>query len=219
MKKILAVLFDFDGTLVDSERYYMTCGVAAMTHFGISKSAATKFYQECISGVRSDLKKAIFNQHFPQLDYAAYDAMYQRFCDEWREAQPITAKPAANEVLHYLRDRGYKMALVTMSTYDEVQKVCTQTGVDFSVFDCYCGGAGCAAKPDPGVYLAAMQALGVTPEQTLVVEDSNVGALAALNAGATTVVVKDQSVLSPEVLAKANYVFEMNCLKRVKDLL
>ncbi len=219
MEKILAVLFDFDGTLVDSEVYDMRCGVAAMTHLGISKAAATKFYQECISGVRTDLKKALFNQRFPRLDYAAYDALYQRFCDEWRTEYPIKAKPAANEILHYLRDCGYKLALVTMSTYDKVQTVCAQTGVDFSVFDCYCGGAGCAAKPDPGVYLAAMHALGVTPEQTLIVEDSNVGALAAINAGATTVVVKDISVLSPTVLEKADYVYEMNCLKRVKELL
>ena len=218
-QKILAVLFDFDGTLVDSEQYYMLCGVQSMVEAGIDREAATQFYREKISGVRSDLKPALFAQAFPQLDYQAYDARYQSRCDQWRLEKPIVAKPGANELLHNLKARGYKLALVTMSTYEEVQQVCQQTGLDFSVFDCYCGGSGCAAKPDPGVYLAAMQALGVTPEQTMVVEDSNVGALAAINAGATTVVVKDQSVLSDEVLAKADQIFEMNQIAKVQTLL
>lgn len=219
MENISAVLFDFDGTLVDSEKIYIEAGVRAMVTMGVAADYALDFNRRYFAGLRFDQKPIAFGHAFPHLVYDQYLALYQQNLVDLQASMPMKLKPGAVEILQYLKRKGYHIAVVTMSTYETVQAICDQIGLDFKLFDYYFGGSGCPAKPDPAIYLEAMRVLAVTPEQTLIVEDSNVGGLAAIRSGANVVVVKDESILSDEVLTKANYVFEKDCLIRVKEIL
>lgn len=219
MGKISAVLFDFDGTLVDSEKLYIEAGVRALVQLGIEEEYAYQFNRRYFAGLRFDQKPIAFGNEFPHLVYDEYLALYNQNLADLKAVMPLKLKPGAVEVLQYLKRKHKKLAVVTMSKYETVQEICGQIGLDFKLFDYYFGGSGCPAKPDPAIYLEAMNVLEVTPAETLIVEDSNVGALAAIRSGANVVVVKDQSILSSEVLTKANYVFEKDCLIRVKEIL
>lgn len=219
MGKISAVLFDFDGTLVDSERLYIEAGVRALGELGVAADYAYEFNRQYFAGLRSDQKPGAFVKEFPQLSYDVYQELYAKHAAVLETTMPVTLKPGVLELLPYIKAQGLKLALVTMSSYDQVKARCAQVGLDFSIFDYFFGGNEVPAKPDPTVYQMAMHQIGVTPAETMIVEDSNVGALAAIRAGATVVVVKDEAVLSQPVLDKANYIFEKNCLIRVKELL
>lgn len=219
MEKISAVLFDFDGTLVDSEKLFIEAGVCALQQMGIPKEYGYQFNRQYFAGLRFDEKPAAFAKEFPQLSYAEYQKLYAEQEAALKKIMPVTMKPGAAEVLQYVKKQGKKVAVVSMSTYEVVKAKCAEIGLNFGLFDYYFGGIGCAAKPDPAIYLEAMRVLGVTPAETLIVEDSNVGGLAAIRSGANVVVVRDEAILSDEVLTKANYVFEKNCLIRLKELL
>ena len=212
-------MFDFDGTLVDSEKLYIEAGVQALQQMGIPKDYGYQFNRQYFAGLRFDEKPAAFAKEFPHLSYAEYQKLYAAKMEELKAVMPVTIKPGAVEVLQYVKQQGKKVAVVTMSKYEVVTQTCAQIGLDFGLFDYFFGGAECPAKPNPAIYLKAMRELGVTPEQTLIVEDSNVGGLAAIRSGANVVVVKDEAILSAEVLTKANYVFEKDCLIRVKEIL
>jgi HAD superfamily hydrolase (TIGR01509 family) len=185
-----AVLWDMDGTLVDSESLWSITMAELAAHLGGELSAATR---EDLTG--SSLRRTVTTVRrevgVPDPDDAdgidrdgrwLLDRTFAVF------AEGLPWRPGAREALVAVRASGLRTALVT-STYRELTEVALDTiGREF--FDVtVCGDEVAATKPDPAPYLRAAELLGVDPARCVAVEDSPTGTASATAAGASVLVV------------------------------
>ena len=177
-----AVLWDMDGTLIDSEPYWMAAETALVAEHGGQWS-----YEQGLALVGMPLTHSatILQAAGVELDVPGIvDFLISRVADGVRSAVPW--QPGAIEVLSWLRDQGVPCALVTMSYRSVADAFVEQApaGV-FSVV--VSGDEVTHGKPHPEAYLTAAQRLGVAIEDCLAVEDSPAGVGAALACGAVPV--------------------------------
>jgi HAD superfamily hydrolase (TIGR01509 family) len=178
-----AVLWDMDGTLIDSEPYWLASESAfaaahdrnwdhddALGVIGMSLYESSKL-----------LKARVGSPLEPQqiIDQIT-DGVLQQL------EQSIPWRPGARELLKLLKDNNVKTALVTGSMHRMAQKVADQIG--FDAFDVIVGGDDVVkGKPHPESYLMAAQLLGVDPTDCVAFEDSLTGITAAEAAGTKAV--------------------------------
>ena len=178
-----AVLWDMDGTLIDSEPHWMRSerDLAAKHDkvwsdddgkalVGLSLTSSSKIYKDKLGlGISS-----------------------AEIIEEWTNSvtdglrQEIIWRPGAKELLKELRRRGIKTALVTMSLRSMALQV-VET-IDFEAFDVVVAGDDVIhGKPHAEPYLKAAQLLGVDPAECVAFEDSISGILSAEAAGTKAV--------------------------------
>jgi HAD superfamily hydrolase (TIGR01509 family) len=182
-----AVLWDMDGTLVDSEGLWSITMAELAAHLGGELSAATR--EELTgSSLRRTVTSVLREVGRPD-DEAAVDEAGRWLLDRTKSlfAADLTWLPGARQALATVREAGFATALVT-STYRELTEVALDTiGRDFDVV--VCGDEVTATKPDPAPYLRAAELLGVDPSRCVAVEDSPSGTASAAAAGASVLVV------------------------------
>jgi HAD superfamily hydrolase (TIGR01509 family) len=178
-----AVLWDMDGTLIDSEPYWL----ASESEF--AKAHNSDWGHDDGLGVigmslyeSSKLLKARVGSSLePQeiIDHITDGVLKQL-------EKTIPWRPGARELLKLLKDNNVKTALVTGSMHRMAQKVADQIG--FVAFDVIVGGDDVSkGKPNPESYLMAAQMLGVEPTHCVSFEDSLTGITAAEAAGTKAV--------------------------------
>ncbi|MEP9365081.1 HAD family phosphatase [Nocardioides sp. CN2-186] len=182
-----AVLWDMDGTLVDTEPYWIETEFALAEQYG-----GTWSHADAMHLVGSDL-----------LDSAAYirdrmgidlepEEIVERLLDGVvaRVQHEVPWRPGARELLAALVADGMRCALVTMSYERFVAPILAQLPPEtFRVI--VTGDQVEFGKPHPEPYLTAAAALGVRPEDCLAIEDSNTGAKSAETAGCLVLVVEN----------------------------
>ena len=178
-----AVLWDMDGTLIDSEPYWLASESAfAAAHdsnwgqddglgvIGMSLYESSKL-----------LKERVGSSLEPQ---QIIDQITDGVLSQLERAIPW--RPGARELLKLLKDNNVKTALVTGSMHRMAQKVAEQIG--FEAFDVILGGDDVVkGKPHPESYLTAASMLGVDPTHCVAFEDSLTGITAAEAAGTKAV--------------------------------
>ncbi|MGY5451411.1 HAD family hydrolase [Agarivorans sp. MS3-6] len=202
---IKAVLFDMDGLIFDTEHLYKTSWQFAANEQGLDLTDA--LYQHFI-GVPDAACEQMLLQHFgSDADLSRFQQHRDRHFHHLRQ-QGIAYKSGFAELFNHLRQKQMRCALVTSSALAEVkhnfegsdylkqfERIVTAEDVD-------------KGKPDPECYLLACQRLLLSPEYCLVLEDSNNGMQAALDAGCQAVMIPDLLMPSTEVKRRASYIFE-----------
>ncbi|MEV5650787.1 HAD family phosphatase [Nocardia sp. NPDC052254] len=185
---VVAVLWDMDGTLLDSEKLW---------DVGVRELAVE------LGGLMTDgLRHALIGADGPNALRILFDGLgLERDPDamtaagRWLERRvtelmsgPIPWRPGAEDALAALRTAGLPNALVT-NTKRSITELCLRTlGLD--TFDVsVCGDEVDRGKPAPDPYLRAARLLGVDPGDCVAVEDSPTGSAAALAAGCQVLVV------------------------------
>ena len=175
---IKAVLFDKDGVLMDSEAEYERRRQIFFSERGIDSSGFPDFY-----GSNNDV---IWRTVEPN-DAERRARLAVEFVERFKDEPMIYADyvyPAVRPILEALRARGILTALVSSSPRKFIDRFLDETGLT-ELFDYTVSGEECENhKPAPDVYLRAMEALGVHPDEVLVVEDSPLGIAAGRAAGA-----------------------------------
>ncbi len=171
-----------DGTLVDTEAYWMAAETALVDSFGGQWS-----HEQALSLVGMGLEgsAAILQQAGVQMSVGAIvDHLTEAVTDQLAESgNPY--RPGAVELLRDLRDAGVKTALVTMSLRRMADTVVGQ--LPFDAFDVVVAGDDATRpKPFPDAYLQAARMLGVDPADAVAIEDSPNGMRAAVASGAVT---------------------------------
>lgn len=192
-----AVLWDMDGTLVDSEKIWTVALDEIMDDFG---AVMTDEVRESLIG--SNLRRSmliLFEAAGREPDPDAVVATEEWLTDRMAElfGQGLPWRPGAREALVAVRSAGVPCALVT-STQRRLTEIALESiGREF--FDVVvCGDeVDGRNKPDPWPYLLAARLLGVEPAECVAVEDSVAGVTAATAAGCVTLVVPAEAPVPP----------------------
>ena len=195
-----AVLFDMDGTLVETEQYWGEAMFELAGRLGGRMSEGAR-----ASTVGSTMRRSMTILH---ADLGLVRTEEQLLADarwvEDRTAQLLGAGvawcPGARELVTAVRAAGLRTALVTTTPRRLADIVLAAIRADLGgdPFDVtVCGDEVPARKPDPAPYRQAMAALGVEPGECVVVEDSESGVAAGLAAGAAVLGVPTVQELAP----------------------
>jgi HAD superfamily hydrolase (TIGR01509 family) len=179
-----AVLFDLDGTLIDSESVAVRTGLASFHRMGHPVGA--EFFHSII-GKDNVTASQMIAKAFPHIDVMALNAA-------WTEgfqaamATEIPLKPLVHETLAAI---DLPRAIVTSSRRKEARDKLGRAALHDYFAHVVVLEDVVAAKPAPDPYLLAARLLGVDPARCLVFEDSETGAESAHRAGCVVVQVPD----------------------------
>nr|WP_281260193.1 HAD family phosphatase [Glaciihabitans tibetensis] len=186
-----AVLWDMDGTLVDTEPHWMRAETALVESFG-----GVWTHEDGLTLVGNGLWASAVILQARGVEMEAMDIvdwLSDRVHSEVRT--DLTWRPGAQELLRELRDYGIPTALVTSSLRKLANGVVDAMG--FSAFDIIVAGDDVTEnKPHPEAYLRAAELLDVNIADCVAIEDSLPGVASAVSAGACTVGIPLHSPLS-----------------------
>lgn len=178
-----AVLWDMDGTLVNTEPYWISAETDLIESFG-----GTWTHEEALQLVGSGLERSaqILQAKGVELGVQEIiDLLTDRVLEQLVEFG-IPWRPGARELLVELREAAIPTALVTMSVSRMAHHVADRLG--FVGFDAIVSGDDVSeAKPHPEPYLRGATLLGVDPKDCVAIEDSTPGIASAHAAGATVI--------------------------------
>jgi HAD superfamily hydrolase (TIGR01509 family) len=182
-----AVLWDMDGTLVDTEPYWITAEHAMAEKYGATWTEADALRQ-----VGNDLlDTGRYIQRVMGLDLSSEEIVEELLDGVVGQVEDaVPWRPGARELLAALGAAGIRCGLVTMSYQRFVAPILARLPAEtFRVV--VTGEQVERGKPHPEPYLTAAAALGVAPEDCLAIEDSNTGAKSAEQAGCLVLVVEN----------------------------
>lgn len=191
--QLAAVLFDMDGTLIDSEKLWTFALDDVAEELGGRLSAETRVAmigRDLVGSVQLLIDDVGVDAEIPVVQRLLVGAVAHYFESsiEWR--------PGAQELLTQVRDQNVATALVT-STHRNLTAIALET-IGAQNFDVIiCGDEVQRTKPDPQPYLQALRDLGVTAQQAVAIEDSVSGSTAAAAAGIATLVTPSEVSVPP----------------------
>ena len=176
-----AILFDFDGVLIDSEPIHWRCWSEVLEPMGVRLD--WEFYRESCIGIDDrEMLRMMASRSDPPRDWehlwAQYPAKRELFRSRMLSAPPFPG--GLVELLDDLREM-YKMAVVTSSGRPEVEPMLEAAGLRRYFDAMVCARDAARHKPAPDPYLRAAELLGA--RMPLVVEDSEAGVAAGRAAG------------------------------------
>ncbi|MEU6574818.1 HAD-IA family hydrolase [Streptomyces sp. NPDC046805] len=190
------VVFDVDGTLVDSERDgHRIAFDAAFAAAGLPYRWSVEAYGRLltITGGRRRIATFLERQGYGSDEAAALaDVLHADKTARFRamvEQGRVPARPGVPELIAELMDAGVTLAVATTGTREWVEPLLERLFGAGTFAEVVTGTEVPALKPDPSVYREVLERLGVSPAEALAVEDSANGLTAALGAGLRCVVV------------------------------
>lgn len=189
MKKIKAVVFDMDGIIFDSEAKVIECWVEIADKYGI-KDIET-MCRKCLGTNSAETRRIaleFYGQDFPYDEYKKESSeLYHQRYDGGR----LPMKPYIRELLEYLKQNSYKIALASSTRTQVVQNQLRDAGI-LGYFDkLVCGDMVSRSKPEPDIFLKACEELSVAPDEAYAIEDSYNGIRSAHSAGMHPIMVPD----------------------------
>lgn len=187
---IKAVIFDLDGSLVDSMWMWHAIDIEYLGRFGI---AMPKNLQEEIGGKSFSETAVYFKERFNLSD------TLQQIKDDWNRmawdkyTHEVPVKDGVMELLEYCKAHDIRMGIATSNSRELVDNIVSVHQLDQYISCIVTGCEVAKGKPAPDVYFAVAEKLGVKPEECLVFEDIVEGIMAGKSAGMKVCAVYDKN--------------------------
>ncbi|MGO1950011.1 MAG: HAD family hydrolase [Mycobacteriaceae bacterium] len=197
MEPVKAILWDMDGTLVDTEHRWGEATYAMATAMG--RDLTPEIRERTIGGTADGTVRLVAgwaglevsDEDVAQWITWLYTTVSALF------AEGLDLRPGVAGLLREGQDAGVPMMVVTNTFRTLTDQALETIGEEFFVSS-VCGDEVIVGKPDPTPYLTAVQRLGMEPDDCLVLEDSANGMSAAVAAGCRTVGLPAGGTVVPE---------------------
>ena len=178
--KPAAALFDFDGTLVDTEGPDCALISRMLLEVGIRKTP-NEVMKDFIGLPRTEIEGAILARYGVQVP----PDWHPRYVEERSKLEDrMIVTPGIEETLRRLQNSGVKLGVASNSYEPRLKRVLAKSGLEAWFGDrLFHLDQGSRRKPAPDLYLFALRSLGIGPEEAVAVEDSPLGVAAAVAAG------------------------------------
>ncbi len=190
MQHIDTVIFDLDGTLIDSMGYWLSVDQEYLSRRNIKRPSDLILDHK--SG-NSFLEMAeYFKKRFSLPDTT------EEITNEWIEIvgahyqTDIKTKPGAQELLDYLKSNYFKIGLGTSNSIELAKTVLKANSILDYFQTIVTGCRKIKGKPYPDIFLQAAKNIGSEPDSCIVIEDTLVGVKAAKNAGMLAIAIEDK---------------------------
>lgn len=190
MNRPKGIIFDFDGVLVDTEWAIFSSWVELYAREG--QQLTIRDYAPCLGAGYSHWDPA---QHLEKLTGKSYDWPQENAARQARIEAELSRQqlmPGAEELLRWCSEQGIPTAVASSSSRRWVGGWLERLHATEYFVELFCRTDGYPVKPNPALFLAAQQRLGLPPEACLVVEDSENGITAARAAGIPCVAIPNR---------------------------
>ncbi|UMT75364.1 HAD family hydrolase [Staphylococcus roterodami] len=168
-----AVIFDFDGTIIDTEQHLFNVINKHLDNYNVDP-VSIDFYRVSIGGAATDLHDYLIKAIGSENKEKIYE-------EHHRTSKMLPMIDTIKSLMAFLKQRHIHMAIATISVKAEIMPTFKALGLD-DYIDVVVGREDVElVKPDPELYLTAVQQLNYMPTQCLAIEDSVNGATAGLD--------------------------------------
>ncbi len=208
---MISVIFDMDGTLLDTQRICIPAWEYAGSQQGFVGAGA---HIPKVCGMNGEGSSRYILDNFPNVDPEKFK---QDARDYINRNGKVKYKEGAKELLDFLKSKGVKLALATGTSRPSVMHHLKAVDAEKYFSAIACGGDVEKGKPAPDIFLLASEKLGVNPKDCIVFEDSTNGVRAANSAGMRCVGVPD--IVPFEAAVKQLMFAELKSLSEAKAVL
>jgi beta-phosphoglucomutase len=206
MSAIKAILFDMDGVLIDAKDWHYEALNKALSLFGMEINRYDHLVTYDGLPTRRKLEMLTLERGLPKKLHTFINDIKQQFTlDEVH----LKCKPnfLHEYALSKLKSEGYRMAVCSNSIGKTIEVMLEKAAISDN-FEFYMSNQDVTkGKPDPEIYVNSMRRLGVSPRETLILEDNEHGIKAALASGA--------HLLKVDSVDDVNY---LNIVKRIESI-
>ena len=215
LSHIKAVIFDLDGTLLDTEKLLFRYWREAAARYGYDMSPEQAL---TLRSLTHRLVQPLFTEWFGEgCDYKELRSCRLKLMQEHIDKYGFDVKKGAAELLTFLGENGYMRAVATATDTERAGKLLKTAGLDGCFDRIICASMVEWGKPKPDIYIYAAEQLGLSPSECIAVEDSPNGVISAHDAGCFTVMVPDLTKPDEDLMKYISAVCED--LTGIKELL
>lgn len=204
--KIRAVIFDMDGVLIDARDWHYHSLNNALSVFGIEISKYDHLTTFDGLPTKKKLEMLSIDGRLPKKLHQFINDLKQQYTLElvYAKCKPVFQHQYA---LSKLQSEGYNLAVCSNSIRQSIQIMMEKAGL-INYLDFFLSNQDVInGKPDPEIYIKAIQKLGLSPEECLIVEDNENGINAAIASGANLLKVENPDDVT-----------YLNILNRIKEI-
>ncbi len=185
------VIFDLDGTLIDTEKLYRKYWPMALADYGYELSDERALM---LRSLGRPFAPAQFKEWYGEdFDYNLVRKRRKEYVEGYIEKNGVELRPGVKEILEYLRDKKITVAIATATDYERTDKYLNMTGIREYFEHIICATMVEHGKPAPDIYEYACSKLNANPSDCFAVEDAPNGVKSAYAAGLNVIFVADQA--------------------------
>ena len=194
MTKLKAVFFDMDGVIIDTERDgHRVAFNRAFSEFGLDIEWDIEKYHGLLqTGGGKERIKCYFEE--TGFDHPVYSKNPEQFIKDLHKKKTeifmelikekkLPLRPGVERLMKEINDQGLSLAICTTSNENAATTVRKTMLSDIKIDFMIAGDMVSSKKPDPEIYLTALERLGIMAKEAIVIEDSHIGVTAASRAG------------------------------------